>query len=74
MARSGHGPRPSRRLAASVRCKIMDTINQEEFISVNKTKRVAWHKRLKKIRKREEKARAARGAPAATARPGATRR
>ena len=41
---------------------------------MNKTKRVAWHKRLKKIKKREEKARAARGATATPQRAAATRR
>ena len=41
---------------------------------MNKTKRVAWHKRLKKIKKREEKTRAARGVTATTPRVAATRR
>lgn len=41
---------------------------------MNKTKRVAWHKRLKKIKKHEEKARAARSAPATPPRAAATRR
>ncbi|HEX9035751.1 MAG TPA: hypothetical protein VF808_02055 [Ktedonobacterales bacterium] len=38
---------------------------------MNKTKRVAWHKHLKKIKKHEEKARAARpsAAPARAAAP-----
>jgi hypothetical protein len=40
---------------------------------MNKTKRVAWHKRLKKLKKREEKARAARSAAGST-RAGAPRR
>lgn len=39
---------------------------------MNKTKRVAWHKRLKKIKKLEEKARAQRGT--GTARPAAAAR
>jgi hypothetical protein len=39
---------------------------------MNKTKRVAWHKRLKKIKKREEKAHAARAT--ATPQRGATAR
>jgi hypothetical protein len=41
---------------------------------MNKTKRVAWHKRLKKIKKREEKTRAARGAVTAPPRGATSRR
>lgn len=41
---------------------------------MNKTKRVAWHKRLKKIKKREEKAHAARSATATPQRAATTRR
>ncbi len=41
---------------------------------MNKTKRVAWHKRLKKIKKREEKARAARSAASTPQRAATTRR
>jgi hypothetical protein len=46
---------------------------------MNKTKRVAWHKHLKKAKKRQEKARAQAGGQATTAasttqRPAATRR
>lgn len=43
---------------------------------MNKTKKVAWHKHLKKAKKREEKVRAARTSRAATptARPAAPRR
>ena len=41
---------------------------------MNKTKRVAWHKRLKKIKKRDEKTRAARGATATPPRVAAPRR
>lgn len=42
---------------------------------MNKTKRVAWHKHLKKFKKRDEKARAARGVAATSvARPAAPRR
>jgi hypothetical protein len=40
---------------------------------MNKTKRVAWHKRLKKLKKREEKARAARSVAAPTRASGARR-
>jgi hypothetical protein len=40
---------------------------------MNKTKRVAWHKRLKKLKKREEKARATRTSAGPT-RAGGTRR
>lgn len=41
---------------------------------MNKSKRVAWHKHLKKAKKRAEKARAGRGSGAQPARAAATRR
>lgn len=41
---------------------------------MNKTKRVAWHKHLKKAKKRDEKARAAHGSATSPARPSAPRR
>ncbi len=41
---------------------------------MNKTKRVAWHKHLKKFKKREEKARAARSTASTPQRAASTRR
>jgi hypothetical protein len=41
---------------------------------MNKTKRVAWHKHLKKAKKKDEQARAAHGSGASLARPAAPRR
>lgn len=41
---------------------------------MNKTKRVAWHKRLKKQKKREEKARAARATQSGATRQTTPRR
>jgi hypothetical protein len=62
-------------VAFAIRCDTVDITQQEEFFTMNKTKRVAWHKRLKKSRKRDEKARAARGVTAAAPqRPSVPRR